>query len=135
MNNKGFTVVELLASFTLTMVITVFLFEIVMELKNVYTSSAIESEVKNTNALIARALNECVLEKGLDEAKASGTTNQATGIDIIDICGQKFSMPEDTKVESFSEAKVNAVFGYYGISYVVTSTELDEDIPFSVVVS
>ena len=40
MNNKGFTVVELLASFTLTMIIVVFLFEIVLELKDVYSSDS-----------------------------------------------------------------------------------------------
>lgn len=57
LNNKGFTVVELLASFTLTMVIVVLLFEIVVELKDVYVSNALKAKILDNNALVATHLN------------------------------------------------------------------------------
>lgn len=52
-NNKGFTVVELMISFSLTAVILILLFQIVLSLKDVYVSSGIKTEmlVKNANFL------------------------------------------------------------------------------------
>lgn len=44
MNKKGFTVVELLASFTLSMIIIVFLFQIIIELKDIFTTSAVKTD-------------------------------------------------------------------------------------------
>ena len=41
MDNKGFTVVELIASFALTMVITIFLFEVLIEVKHVFADTSI----------------------------------------------------------------------------------------------
>lgn len=51
--NDGFTVVELIISFSLTMVIMVLLFQIVLVLKDIYVSSGIKTEVlvKNSNFL------------------------------------------------------------------------------------
>ena len=57
MNNKGFTVVELLASFTLTMIIVVFLFEIVLELKDVYMSTNLRTISLDRNAIVTTELN------------------------------------------------------------------------------
>ena len=36
MNNKGFTVVELIAAFSITMIISVFFFEILIEVKDIF---------------------------------------------------------------------------------------------------
>ena len=58
MNNKAFTVVELLASFTITMIILVFLLEILLEIKNIYYSSEIKTAVYNKNAIVASAINK-----------------------------------------------------------------------------
>lgn len=58
MNNKAFTVVELLASFTITMIILVFLLEILLEIKNIYYSSEIKTAVYNKNAIAASAINK-----------------------------------------------------------------------------
>lgn len=52
-NNKGFSVVELIVSFTLTMVIVVILFEIIIALKNIYENSVTKSAlVSKQNNLI-----------------------------------------------------------------------------------
>ena len=52
--NNGFTVVELIVSFSLTLVITVFLFQIVINLKNLYTNSVIKTELVNIQSLVSR---------------------------------------------------------------------------------
>ena len=55
--NNGFTVVELIVSFSLTLVITVFLFQIVINLKNLYTNSVIKTELVNIQSLVSREIN------------------------------------------------------------------------------
>ena len=58
MNNKAFTVVELLASFTITMIILIFLLEILLEVKNIYYNSEVKTAVYNKNAIAASAINK-----------------------------------------------------------------------------
>ena len=52
MNNKGFTVVELIASFALTMVIAVFLFEVLIEVKDVFADTNIKTAIKQKSSII-----------------------------------------------------------------------------------
>ena len=54
---NGFTVVELIVSFSLTLVIAVFLFQIIINLKNLYTNSVIKTELVNMQSLISREIN------------------------------------------------------------------------------
>ena len=80
---KGFTVVELIVSFTLAMVISVFLFQIVVSLKNLYTKSTIKTELINIQSLISRQMNE----------------NFKKGIISVDECGEncvEFVYKDDT---------------------------------------
>ena len=73
MNKKGFTVVELIVSFTLAMTISVFLFQIVINLKNLYTNSTIKTELINIQSLVSRQMNE----------------NFKKGIISVDECGDQ----------------------------------------------
>ena len=61
MNKKfkksGFTVVELIVSFSLALIIAVFLFQIIINLKNLYTNSVIKTELVNIQSLISREIN------------------------------------------------------------------------------
>ena len=57
-NNSGFTVVELIVSFSLALVIAVFLFQIIISLKNLYTNSILKTELINIQSLISRKMNE-----------------------------------------------------------------------------
>ena len=44
--NKGFTVVELIASFALTMVIAAFLFEVLIDVKDVFAETNIKTNIQ-----------------------------------------------------------------------------------------
>lgn len=79
-NSKGFTVVELLASFSLTMIIVVFLFEILIELKDLYYEAGIKTEVvQKESMLVSKIRNK------LD-------TSELIGIDCSgDTCTFKFA--------------------------------------------
>ena len=64
-NNKGFTLIELIVSFSLTMMIIIVLFEIIFLLKEVYEKSGLKTELLNhQNILIDKIytdLNEDIL--------------------------------------------------------------------------
>ncbi len=57
-NKNAFTVVELIVSFSLALIIVVFLFQIVINLKNLYTNSTLKTELVNIQSLISRQIND-----------------------------------------------------------------------------
>ena len=126
MNNKGFTVVELLASFTLTMVIVVFLFEIVLELKTVYVDTSLKTTVLNKNSVVATTLHD-YLEKEQNPEKITGSTN------TININGTSIQMPSDATINGFNKTKVCDSNNncYIKVNYTVKSNYLEKDIPFN----
>ena len=64
MNKKGFTTIELIVSFVLVVTIAIFLFQIVIILKNIYSDSSFKTEVmvkqSNLSNLIYSSLDEGV---------------------------------------------------------------------------
>lgn len=57
-NNRGFTILELIVSFTLGMIIMFFLFEIILTLKELYVSSGTKTELLMKQAIISRNMND-----------------------------------------------------------------------------
>ena len=148
MNSKGFTVVELLASFTLTMVIVVFLFEIVLNLKDVYVESVLKNKVINNNSLIATSINKKLENKEIDfvlcETNVCSITYKDTSSDTlminersIDVGDNLYEMPEGTRLENaLLESAVikddlSSDNAYFVLSYVVKG--LKKDIKFNYV--
>lgn len=64
-NNKGFTILELIVSFTLGMIIMFFLFEIILSLKELYVSSGTKTELLMKQAIISRNMNDEFKEKNI----------------------------------------------------------------------
>ena len=154
LNKKGFTVVELLASFTLTMIIVVFLFEIVLELKDVYVNNSLKTRVMDKNALIATNINNKLSKKYISSATCSGNSCTVTYLDgstdpiTVDEEGvsigtkQKITMPEGSEISSIvlsvatvplAVANPNIDNSYLQISYIVTGGNLNEDVTFNYV--
>lgn len=150
LNNKGFTVVELLASFILTMIIVVFLFEIVLELRNLYLNESVKTASINENALVVNAIHNNLNGKIVTGSNCTGTKCTIThneGSLVISVSGktvtvgsQKFEYPEKANLQSVSLTKVGPVNtgaaginSYFKISYVINSADLDDDINFNYV--
>lgn len=51
-NNKGFTVVELIVTFGITMIIVVFLFQIILLLKETYTNNSVKTSLVIKQSII-----------------------------------------------------------------------------------
>lgn len=58
MNKKGFTVVELVVSFALTMVVVIMLLQVVSIVKNLYVNDGIKTELLNKQAAMSKRINE-----------------------------------------------------------------------------
>jgi prepilin-type N-terminal cleavage/methylation domain-containing protein len=64
MKRNGFTLVEILISLTLVSVVLVFMLNTLIRLKDVYVTSNDDTDVRVTGAIIARFINNDILENG-----------------------------------------------------------------------
>ena len=55
-NNKGFTLVELLVSFTLSMILIIIMFQLIINLKDIYMTSGIKTEMINKQYLMTNKI-------------------------------------------------------------------------------
>ena len=151
-NNKGFTVVELLATFTLTMIITTLLFEVVLELKDIYVSSELETSIKNENALIAREINRQINNGNIPIECGGSTCTLLDGKQImissnrtVKVGNKNFEMPKGTYINddyiissncpedlSLTSGAENC---YLKVAYTVTGENFSDDVLFNLVSS
>lgn len=81
MKNKGFTVVELIASFALTMIISVFLFEVLLEVKEVFVETTIKTTIQQKIGIISKNI-----KKNLPTTQITCSSNSCTaGSNIITV--------------------------------------------------
>lgn len=71
-NNKGFSLVELIVSFTLTMVIVIILFEIILAMKNLYVNSVTKTELLNKQNLFTDYIYSDIDKYGLNSIYVCG---------------------------------------------------------------
>lgn len=71
-NNKGFSILELIVSFTLTMVIVVILFEIIVAMKDVYEKSVTKTELINKQNIFTDLIYNDINSYGLSALTACG---------------------------------------------------------------
>lgn len=156
LNNKGFTVVELLASFILTMIIVVFLFEIVLELRNVYINEKVRTDIVNRNAVIANSINKLLNEKPINNPICASTFCTFTvdtengpvdkTISVADntvtIDKQKVTFPEDVTITDIvlmqqgpTDTGIIANNSIIKISYKAQSDDLDKEVDFNFIYS
>lgn len=72
-NQKGFTVVEMIVSFALTMVIVVFLLNIIILIKDAYISNGIKTVLMNQQAVITKQIYDDVGQKKVRIITSCGT--------------------------------------------------------------
>lgn len=68
-NNRGITLVEMIVSMTLLVIISTFLFQMVISLKELYNSSGIKTEMLTKQANISKMINDDFKEKGIKIAQ------------------------------------------------------------------
>lgn len=119
---KGFTVVELIVSFSLTAVIATFLIQLVLSLNNIYKTSGVKTEIMNKQSLISNHINKTLSEKSISSLTSCGNyclkfnyndyTSDTFTIDyannILTFGSYSTNLPENT---SFKNVNVDIVYG------------------------
>ncbi len=128
-NNRGFTIVELLTSFSLASVVMILLFNILLAIKEDYIQDKTEVELASQIALLANTLNEdagnCTLSSTTSNTKVytlkftpSSTCDvsqkqlsysESNGISTITYDGEKFVFPDGVSIQSFKLLERNTV--------------------------
>ncbi len=108
-NNKGFTVVELIASFALTMVITVFLFEVLIEVKDIFADTSVRTAIQQKAGIISKNIENLMYSEN-NTISCSSNTCQINGKSVtvnqsdsrIVIGTQNFDMPDTVSIQSYT---------------------------------
>ena len=69
-NNKGFSILELIVSFTISTVVIITLFQIILVLKELYEKSAIKTSILNKQNIIVDLIYTDILESGLSSVSS-----------------------------------------------------------------
>lgn len=72
MNKKGFTLVELIISFSLAVVICIFLLQLILSLKTLYDNSGVKTEILNKQSLISNQINKTFTSKSISSLSNCG---------------------------------------------------------------
>lgn len=72
MKKKGFTVVELIVSFSLVFTIAVLLLQVILNLKDLYVNSGIKTQLLNKQAIITNEINKKLIDKKIDNYTRCG---------------------------------------------------------------
>lgn len=84
LSKKGTTVVELVVSVSMLFVIAIFLFQIIISLKEVYNSSGIKTEMLNKQAVISKIINDDLRNKKLEIALNCNLENTCLSLYFAD---------------------------------------------------
>lgn len=121
MKKRGFTVVELIVTFSLTVVICVFLLQLILSLKSIYDNSGIKTEILNKQSLISNQINRTFNQKTISSLSSCGefclkfnyidNTSDILKIDysnnILQFGSFYTSLPKDT---NFKDVNVDIIY-------------------------
>lgn len=83
MNNKGLTLIELITTFALSSVIIVLLINVVVSIRNVYSKTAIKSDLYIMQANLSNALNFKLHDEQLDSYSTCTDSNFCFDFNLI----------------------------------------------------
>lgn len=153
MNNKGFTVVELIASFALVMVISVFLFEVLIDVKDIYVETTLKTSIQEKMGIISKNIKNVLPPVG---SKVSGSGNsysitnykdgkETSGIilsydandaNYVMVANQKFTLPSTVSIDINGSSMSNTCSGvncYLKLYLVLVSDNLSTPYIYDVV--
>src|SRR5574344_244247 len=127
MNNKGFTTVELIVSFSLTAVIVLFLFQLVFVLKDLYVLSGIKLKLLTKQATNNTMINDDFINKKVTLATKESDTKIVFYFD--DGTNKELSYNKDDKSITYGDYRTNLIdgskFGNIGITTDVSTKTND----------
>ena len=125
---KGFTVVELIITFSLAVVIATFLLQLVLSLNNLYQNSGIKTEILNKQFVISNKINKTLNEKELMSLTSCG--NNCLNFNYSDNTKDIFKVDYSNNILQFGNLTTtlpsNTYFKNVNID-IIYSTTIDYD--------
>lgn len=120
-NNKGFTLVELLVSFTLSMVLIIIMFQLIINLKELYQLSGARTQLLNRQYLMTNKIYSDLLEKKLVMiTSCEENYNECINLTLSDGSTKQFYIDENNKIISYDNYAIqldsNAYFSNIDIN-------------------
>lgn len=139
-NNKAFTVVELLASFALTMLISVFLFEVLIEVKDIFVDTSIKTNIQEKMNIISKNIRNnlpasgSVVSCSTTDINTCNLNDKVIKVESTEILihNQKFQMPDSVKISShtLSQSCIDQEC-YFNVQLTLTSENLKKDYKYN----
>jgi hypothetical protein len=121
---NGFTTVELIISFALTMVIMAFLFEILLSLKELYVSTTAKTDLLTKQILISRKINDDIYNKTITDITNCG--NECLNFIFSDGTNSELSIDRDRKIFKYGSYTTKLIeLSEYGTPTVNSETIYD----------
>lgn len=117
--NQGFSIIELIVSFALTMIIVVILFEIIISLKNVYESSVTKSALVSRQNILTDYIYSDLNDFGLASVTACGNNCIQFMYKNGDIKNLSWEYEYDTDLQKQSFQKIK--YGDYAVDLITNS--------------
>ena len=103
MNKKGFTLVELITSFALASVIMIFIFNIVVLLKNNYISKSVRTDLMIKQSLLSQKINEDFKNNNVKNIATCDSVKKCYEITFADDSTKKLTISSDDKVITYGD--------------------------------
>lgn len=110
-NNKGFSMIELIVSFSITTVIVVMLLQIVLVLKDVYTKSSIKTSILNKQNIIVNLIYTDILEYGLESVSTCTNSDNCVKFEFANGNEKELSYNNENKIISYGDYTTELVGG------------------------
>lgn len=120
--NKGFSIVELIVSFTLTMIIVVILFEIIISLKNIYENSVTKSELISKQNILTNYIYSDINDSELEKVSACGDKCIQFVYKTGDTKNLSWEYEYDSELQKQSFQKIE--YGDYAV-YLIDNSKFD----------
>lgn len=125
-NNRGFTVIELLTSFTLTMVIVVFLFEILIQLKDLYYEAEVKTEVLYNKSMLIEKIRNDLDEKELINVNCGDNTCDFT---FANNTTSSLTINKNENIIIYGDKKIKFPTEINFTNYEITSCDMENGKP------
>jgi hypothetical protein len=126
-NNKGFTIVELLSTFILSSIIIMLLFQLIINLKEIYQSSGIKTELLNKQYIITNKIYTDLNEK--QAVKIDNCDSSLICVDFTYSDGsiKRFEADDINKTISYDDSVIALTNGSYFDDINITTSDLQTD--------
>lgn len=124
MKKNAFTTVELVVSFTLTAVISLVVFQMIISLKNIYVKVGIKTNLITKQSLVSRNINRDLNNKTITNLATCG--NDCIEITYTDSITKQLKIDKDNYIISYGDYSAKIVDGSTFGDEILTITNMYE---------